>query len=139
MPAEGTEAHATLLVADFLARGWRQSRPGRRGGVGQENADAARDVPNRTADIIAFLREAKVLFGKYWRKSARIAGAEADLAETAVARLEKLHLVERHADSVVPLPALARFHLGEVTVRNRGGKPDAPGQLFIGKEMEFTS
>ena len=26
MPAEGTEAHATLLVADFLARGWRQAR-----------------------------------------------------------------------------------------------------------------
>jgi uncharacterized protein (TIGR02678 family) len=27
MPAEGTEAHATLLVADFLARGCRQSSP----------------------------------------------------------------------------------------------------------------
>ncbi len=139
MPAEGTEAHATLLVADFLARGWRQSRPGRRDGAGKANGHAAPDVPIRRADIVAFLREAKVRFGKYWRKSARTAGAEAELAETAVARLEKLHLIERHDDSVVPLPALARFHLGEATVRSRGGKPDAPRQLFTDKEMELTS
>jgi len=59
MPAEGTEAHATLLVADFLARGWRQSRPGRRDGAGKANGHAAPDVPIRTADIVAFLREAR--------------------------------------------------------------------------------
>jgi uncharacterized protein (TIGR02678 family) len=143
MPAEGTEAHATLLVADFLARGWRQSRPSGRDGAGMTNGWAnghvAPDVPIRTADIVAFLREAKVLFGKYWRKSARTAGAEAELAETAAARLEKLHLIERRDDSVVPLPALARFHLGEATVRSRGGKPDEPGQLFADRELELTS
>jgi uncharacterized protein (TIGR02678 family) len=143
MPAEGTEAHATLLVADFLAHGWRQSRPGRRGGAGmatgRANGPATSDVPIRTADIVAFLREAKVRFGKYWRKSARTAGAEAELAETAVARLEKLHLIERQGDSVIPLPALARFHVGEAIVRSRVGKPDEFGQLFTDKEMELTS
>ena len=76
MPAEGTEAHATLLVADFLARGCRQRRPdGRRRG-----ARAAPAAPMRMADIVDFLREAKARFGKYWRKSARAAGAEAELA-----------------------------------------------------------
>jgi uncharacterized protein (TIGR02678 family) len=142
MPAEGTEAHATLLVADFLARGWRQSRPGGRDGAGKANghaALAALDVPIRTADIVAFLREAKMRFGKYWRKSARTAGAEAELAETAVARLEKLHLIEQHDDSVVPLPALARFQLGEAIVRSRGARPDEPQQLFTDQEMELTS
>jgi uncharacterized protein (TIGR02678 family) len=138
MPAEGTEAHATLLVADFLARGWWQSRPGGRDGAGRANGHAAPAAPIRTADIVAFLREAKVRFGKYWRKSARAAGAEAELAETAVARLEKLDLIERHGDTVVPLPALARFHLGEAVVRSRGGKPDEPGQLFADSEMELT-
>jgi uncharacterized protein (TIGR02678 family) len=143
MPAEGTEAHATLLVADFLARGWRQSRPCRRDGAGmatgRTNGPATSDVPIRTADIVAFLREAKVRFGKYWRKSARTAGAEAELAETAVARLEKLHLIERQGDSVISLPALARFHVGEAIVRSRVGKPDEFGQLFTDKERELTS
>jgi uncharacterized protein (TIGR02678 family) len=112
MPAEGTEAHATLLVADFLARGCRQ--PGRNGSPGGR-APAA---PVRMADIVDFLREARGRFGKYWRKSARVAGAEAELAETAVERLGKLDLIERRGDAVHPLPALARFALGEAEVRS---------------------
>jgi uncharacterized protein (TIGR02678 family) len=138
MPAEGTEAHATLLVADFLARGWGHSRPGGRGAAGT-NGHTAPDIPIRMADIVAFLREAKVRFGKYWRKSARTAGAEVELAQTAVERLEKLHLVERRDDTIVPLPALARFHLGETTVRSRRARPDEPVQLFAETELELTS
>jgi uncharacterized protein (TIGR02678 family) len=137
MPAEGTEAHATLLVADFLARGWRHSRPSGRG-TPSANGHVAPDLSIRMVDIAAFLREAKGRFGKYWRKSARMAGAEAELAETSVARLTKLHLVERRDDTVVPLPALARFHLGETTVRSRGARPDQRGQQFADAELELT-
>jgi len=137
MPAEGTEAHATLLVADFLARGWRQGRPGGRTAAGA-NGRAVPDAPIRLADVVAFLREAKMRFGKYWRKSARTAGAEVELAETAVERLMKLHLVDRRDDEIVPLPALARFHLGEPAVRGRGTRLDEPMQLFAETELELT-
>jgi uncharacterized protein (TIGR02678 family) len=138
MPAEGTEAHATLLVADFLARGWRQSKPNGRGAA-NANGHAAPAVPIHMDDIVAFLREAKVRFGKYWRKSARTAGAEVELAETAVVRLEKLHLVERRDDSVTPLPALARFYLGRATIRTPGARHDEPAPLFADIEQGLTS
>jgi uncharacterized protein (TIGR02678 family) len=125
MPAEGTEAHATLLVADFLARSSR--RPARDGHVPE--------AVTRMDDIVAFLRDAKVQFGKYWRKSARVAGAESELAEMAVERLTKLGLTERADDgTVIPLPALARFHLGDPTFASRGAK-EVP--LLADSEMEF--
>jgi uncharacterized protein (TIGR02678 family) len=131
MPAEGTDAHATLLVADFLARGCRQSRPN--GTVAAQGTAA----PVHVADVVEFLREAKVRFGRYWRKSARIAGAEAELAEIAVRRLEKLQLVERHGDAIAPLPALARFELGEAEVQSPKTER-AAAQLFTGEELELT-
>jgi uncharacterized protein (TIGR02678 family) len=141
MPAEGTEAHATLLVADFLARGCRQARPNGRSAAtaARPNGHAAPDAPIRMADVVAFLREAKVTFGKYWRKSARTAGAEVELAEIAVERLVKLHLIERREDEIVPLPALARFHLDPPAVRSRAAKPHETGGLFADTELELTS
>jgi len=131
MPAEGTEAHATLLVADFLARGCRQPKPD---GVVTAQEPAA---PVRMADLVEFLREAKVRFGRYWRKSARVAGAEAELADTAVRRLGKLHLVERDGDALVPLPALARFSLGEAEVLSPREVERAAAQLFDGEVLEL--
>jgi uncharacterized protein (TIGR02678 family) len=134
LPAEGTEAHVTLLVADFLARGFRQSRPAS-SPMPAGNGDVP-DVVTRMDDIIAFLRDAKLQFGKYWRKSARIAGAETELAETAVERLTKLGLTERADDgTVIPLPALARFHLGDPTFPSRGAKEEP---LFADREMELS-
>jgi uncharacterized protein (TIGR02678 family) len=96
MPAEGTEAHATLLVAEFLA-----SRPD----------------PASLDDIAAFLSEARDRYGHYWRKSAREAGAERELAGIALERLRKLQLIALDADHARPLPALARFALGEADIR----------------------
>lgn len=107
MPAEGTEAHATLLVAEFLARGAR---------AGEQGTSAA-----RLADIEEFLGRARETYGRYWRKSAREPGGERELAAVAVARLEQLQLLRRHADAYIALPALARFSLGEVV-------PPAPRQ-----------
>ena len=39
-------------------------------------------------------------------------------------RLEKLQLIVRSADSILPLPALARFALGEAEIRQE--TPDMP-------------
>ena len=119
------------LVADFLARGCRQPKPD---GVVTAQEPAG---PMRMADVVVFLREAKVRFGRYWRKAARVAGAEAELADTAVRRLEKLHLVERDGDALVPLLALARFSLGEAEVVSPRVER-AAAQLFDGEVLELT-
>jgi uncharacterized protein (TIGR02678 family) len=102
MPAEGTDAHATLLVAEHLALRLRQARGPLH--VAQE-------------EIAAFLRDAVDRFGRYWRKSARVPGAERELAEIVVAGLRRLGLVACEAGVVRPLPAIARFTLGEAQVR----------------------
>ena len=103
MPAEGTEAHVTLLVAEVLAQRLRQAR-----------------APLRVEieDITVFLRDAAGRYGRYWRKSARAAGAERELAAIAVDRLHRLDLLAREVDGVRPLPAIARFALGETEVRS---------------------
>jgi uncharacterized protein (TIGR02678 family) len=111
MPAEGTDAHATLLVAEFLASGLRQQKT-------DDVVAASPPVGYSDQDVIAFLRDAKSRYGKYWRKSAREAGAERELANIAIERLEKLQLVVRNADRINPLPAIARFGLGEADIRN---------------------
>ncbi|MDR2626152.1 MAG: TIGR02678 family protein [Zoogloeaceae bacterium] len=112
MPAEGTEAHATLLVAEHLAQRLRQAR-----------------VPVRVDEeaIALFLREAVGRYGRYWRKSARAPGAERELAGIAVGRLCQLGLLARKADGIHPLPAIARFSLGEAEVR---GVPETDS-LFL--------
>lgn len=111
MPAEGTDAHATLLVAGYLAAGYRQQQTD-----AAEMAQAGAKFA-ATSDIADFLREAKNQYGRYWRKSARQAGAERELAGIAIERLEKLQLIVRDGDMVRPLPALARFALGEADIR----------------------
>lgn len=106
MPAEGTEAHVTLLVAEHLARRLREAR-----------------VPVRVDEdeIALFLRDAAGRYGRYWRKSARTPGAERELAGIAVERLYRLGLLTRAAGAVYPLPAIARFSLGQTEVRGASG------------------
>jgi uncharacterized protein (TIGR02678 family) len=97
LPAVGTEAHATLLVAEHLAR-------------------AARAEPERIHSLHAlagYLRSAADRYGRYWRKDAREAGAEVALATEAVNRLEALRLVRRLEHGVQALPALHRYAIAE--------------------------
>ena len=101
MPAEGTEAHATLLVAEFLA--------------GRQRAGSAADCG--LDEVAAFIAEARRRYGSYWRKSAREPGAERELAQAALERLAQLRLIAVHGDRVRPLPALARFALGDAERR----------------------
>ena len=120
MPAEGTEAHVTLLVAEHLA-----------GRARQEGRSAA-----STDDAVAaFVRGATERYGRFWRKSAREPGAERELAQTALERLQKLQLITRDADRIRPLPAIARFALGDANVqpaaaRSRSSGNSPSGSLF---------
>lgn len=116
MPAEGTEAHATLLVAEHLANRVR-------GQAGEVHASED--------EIAAYLREARERYGRYWRKSAREPGSEHELAAIAIERLQKLQLIARDADGVRPLPALARFALADTEIQppiRRNARPG--GSLF---------
>lgn len=91
MPSEGTEGHATLLLAGRLVEA------GSAGLAPRELEDRVRTWARR--------------YRRYWRKGAREPGAEREIAEQAVERLEALRLVRREGDRVVPRPALARFRL----------------------------
>ncbi|MER8753234.1 TIGR02678 family protein [Mesorhizobium sp. M1050] len=123
MPAEGTDAHVTLLVAEHLAAGQRQRR--------KDGAYTTQAPVLREHDIADFLHEAKGKYGRYWRKSAREPGAERELAAIAIDRLEKLQLVVRKGGAVHPLPALTRFALGEAEIRETRDAPaQATGSLF---------
>ncbi|MEM5439352.1 TIGR02678 family protein [Paraburkholderia diazotrophica] len=116
MPAEGTEGHVTLLVAEYLATRFRE---GQTAGI------------TTVAAVTAFIREATDLHGRYWRKSAREPGAEAELAAIALGRLSCLHLVECVDGAVRPLPAISRFAIGETDVRQsrRGSEPPQIGAV----------
>ena len=97
LPAVGTEAHATLLVAEHLAR-------------------TARATPERIhalPELAAYLRAAADRYGRFWRKDAREAGAETALATEAVNRLAALRLVRRLEHGVQALPALHRYAIAE--------------------------
>lgn len=97
LPAVGTEAHATLLVAEHLAR-------------------TARTEPARIHalhELAGYLRNAADRYGRFWRKDAREAGAEVALATEAVARLEALRLVRSLEHGVLALPALHRYAITE--------------------------
>jgi uncharacterized protein (TIGR02678 family) len=110
MPAEGTDAHVTLLVAEHLAGHCRPQRA-------EADELYSPKVFLRERDIVDHLRSTRREYGRYWRKSAREPGSERELAAIALDRLEKLHLIKRMDGVVHPLPALARFALGEAEVR----------------------
>lgn len=116
MPAEGTEAHVTLLVAEFLAS--------------RRRAHDGTDAAVSANAIIAFVAEAKERYGTYWRKSAREPGAEHELTRLALERLHKLQLVACEGDAVHPLPALARFAIGETEIKRPSNSHSAQPSLF---------
>jgi uncharacterized protein (TIGR02678 family) len=101
LPAVGTLAHATLLLAEHLA-------------------EASRDDPQRLHslhELAAYLRTAADRYGRYWRKEARAPGAEAELAAQAVECLEALNLVRKVQGSVWARPALMRYAVREARRR----------------------
>jgi uncharacterized protein (TIGR02678 family) len=101
LPAEGTLSHATLLVAEYLAK--------------QLRAEPARFIPE--PEVAAFVRGAADSFGRYWRKAEREPGSESALAREALGALEKLRLVSWRDGFVRARPALARYGVGEPKIR----------------------
>ena len=113
MPAEGTDAHATLLVAEYLCR------------VQAERRASGLACEVDMEEVTAFLALARDRFGKLWRRAAREPGSEVELARQALSKLELLHLV-RISDGVVrPKPALSRFSLGDAEVLRANGRADS--------------
>jgi uncharacterized protein (TIGR02678 family) len=114
MPAEGTEAHVTLMVAEFLCA---------------RMPYEPEAVPSRTteADVAGFIEKARSRYGRYWRKSAREPGSERELARIATERLQKLRLIAVAQDDIRANPALARFAVGaaEIIEAASGGKGSA--------------
>ena len=100
MPADGTDAHVTLLVADYLAH-------------------AGDDVPDRL-QIEKFVAESAERYGRYWRRSAQGEAGARDLTAVAVHRLSQLKLVTADGDKIEILPALVRYKLGEPDIKHRG-------------------
>jgi Protein of unknown function (DUF2398). len=95
MPDEGTEGHATLLLADYLA-------------------SRGEPVPMEelAQQVAGFARE----YRSYWRKAATEPGGEGPLARLAVERLGALGLVRIVPAGVEPLPALSRYRYTGPTV-----------------------
>jgi len=99
LPESGTEGHATLLLAEFLA-----GRP---------------DRPVPLEELHAYIRRQAVEHRSYWRRDAAEPGADVELTALALDRLEALRLVRRTGAHVNALPALARYALAEPTIGER--------------------
>jgi uncharacterized protein (TIGR02678 family) len=99
MPADGTDAHVTLLVADHLAH-------------------AGNDVHDRLR-IEKFVAESAERYGRYWRRSAQGEAGARDLTAVAIHRLSQLKLITIDGDRIEILPALARYKLGEPDIKHR--------------------
>jgi uncharacterized protein (TIGR02678 family) len=115
MPAEGTEAHVTLLVAEFLCERL------------QSQSEPAPSLITESG-VANFIAAAKDRYGCYWRKSAREPGSERELAQVALERLQKLKLIAISPDEIRPLPALARFKVGtaQIVDATSSGRPANP-------------
>lgn len=92
-PEDGTDGHAALLLADFLARHARQE-PG---------------LPVGRAALEHHMAELVAQYRTWWRSDAAEPGGEARLVESALERLEALGLVRVAPEGVLPRAALGRY------------------------------
>jgi uncharacterized protein (TIGR02678 family) len=97
MPEEGTDGHATLLLAEFLAERLRSGRAG--------------SVP--TAALVTHMAGLARAHRAHWRKGVTEPGADRALTIQAVRRLTALGLARETPDGIAPQPALARFGYGQ--------------------------
>lgn len=107
MPEQGTQGHATLLLAEHLA---------------------AAQGPVTVEALCARVRELADEHASYWSKSARAPGNEPELVARALERLRALGLAEHTTvdgrAAVVGRPALARYAVAEPLVSTpKAGTP----------------
>ncbi len=98
LPEEGTEGHLALLLAEHLAEHLREHPDGATVGIESLRAFAARLA---------------IAHRSHWRKDATQPGAEVELVDRTLHRLHALGLVRRVSGGVIPLPAVARYAIGE--------------------------
>lgn len=106
VPAEGTEGHLALLMAERLAEAGPE-------GVGLDEAEA-------------WIQGWQSDYRRYWRKAACEPGAAHGLCRQTLARLAALRLVARRGERVMPLPALGRFRVQPAATPDDG--PPLSGQ-----------
>lgn len=111
MPEQGTHGHITLLLAEYLAA-------------------AGGPVPVTT--LHGRLAGLASEYGSFWSKNAKQPGAEPELVERSLGKLEALGLVTRTGGGVVARPALARYAVAEATVE--GAVEGAPGSRTKNRE-----
>lgn len=117
IPAEGTEGHLALLMAERLA--------------------AVRPEGVILDEVETWIQAWQTEYRRYWRKAACEPGAVHGLCRQTLARLAALRLVAHHGDHIIPLPALGRFrvhpaatpdddseHLSGQTTRQPSRQPD---------------
>ena len=95
MPESGTDGHVTLLIAEFLALGSRPVAPG---------------------VVIEEVERLIPLHRSRWRKDVTEPGAAEQLTTLALARLEALRLIRMTGSAIEPLPALARYAVGDTVL-----------------------
>jgi len=98
MPEVGTDGHATLLLAEYVAN--------------RDRAAPGEPVP--LAELSARVRTLADEHRSIWRKSVHDPGGVERLCDDIVTRLVALRLLARDGHSVRPRPALARFALGDL-------------------------
>jgi uncharacterized protein (TIGR02678 family) len=115
---EGTEGHLMLLLAEQLAH--------------RARAQPEAVVPRSElyASVAALIAEHHT----QWRKDVREPGAEIQLAEEALVRMEALALVRRTPEGIVPRPAIGRFALAREG--HSGDLFELPGARPIPKRRE---
>jgi uncharacterized protein (TIGR02678 family) len=112
LPAEGTLSHATLLVAEYLAKALSQPEQ--------------RSIAE--TEVAVFLRHAADEYGRYWRKAEREPGAESALAREVLEQLRQLRLILWEA---MPCAHARRWRALRWVSRSCGRPNDprsAPGQ-----------
>jgi uncharacterized protein (TIGR02678 family) len=105
MPEEGTDGHATLLLAEFLSERMRSGDSGL--------------VP--LALLVRHMATLAQAHRGHWRKDATTPGNERGLTVQAVRRLTALGLVSDGPDGIGPMPALARFGYGQPVLTGANG------------------
>lgn len=102
MPAQGTQGHATLLLAERLAT-----------------------APDRAVTLAEIQQlVAGWAYSHPWSKSSRQDGAAVGIATTAVAHLQALGLVGVEGDRVIARPAVMRYAVDAPTLLGHAGEDD---------------
>jgi uncharacterized protein (TIGR02678 family) len=103
MPEEGTDGHATLLLAEHLANGLRKHP----------------DKPVTRADLYRYMTRLTREHKAHWRKGSDEPAAVRELTDSGLRRLTALGLARITDDAVEPRPALARFGYAAPTITGR--------------------